>query len=135
MLGANGAAEFLHDVMDDAIDFLPAIEKAGAVLTLGCAEIEMDVAVPQMPERHRPHTGSKLLHRLGTAQKKIRNGGNRQRYVMFDRPALMLLRLGQTLAQPPQVRPLGFAGRHDRICDDTIFYRDRKASLNRFPQT
>src|SRR6201999_1881383 len=54
VLGADRAAEAVHDVVHDALDVLPAGEEGGGVAVPGGAEVEMDIAVADMAEADRP---------------------------------------------------------------------------------
>ena len=46
--------QFAHDTMDDIVEFLPAREIGRSIGAIRLRQVEVDVAVADMAESHRP---------------------------------------------------------------------------------
>ena len=72
MLGADRAAEFVHDVMHDELHFVPAREECCIVAALWRAEIEMEIAVAEMAEADGPRAGNSAPAPRGAPSREMR---------------------------------------------------------------
>ena len=109
MLGGDRAAHPLDDGVDDPVEAAPLREEGRRLHADRLGQVEVDVAVPEMPER----TGAQARH-LGLAGgrgllEEVGEAGQRHRNVVLDRAALRLLHPGQRFAQAPEGGVLGGA--------------------------
>src|SRR5262249_32949547 len=56
VLGADRARELAHDTVDEVVEFLPTRQIGMPVGTFRLGQVEVDVAVADMAEGHRPDT-------------------------------------------------------------------------------
>src|SRR5271170_7683892 len=110
VFGADRAMKIAHEIVDGARDVVPACEERLVFLAFGHAEIEMDVAVSQMSERHGTHAGDKLRDGGDTLCQKLRHPIDWHSDVVFDRGAFEFLRFRQALAQMPECTALRIVG-------------------------
>ena len=69
----------------------------------------MDVAVTEMAEEHQPHPGDQALGERATLRQQLMGARHRHRDVVADAGAGAFLRLGDRLADAPEVGRLGHA--------------------------
>ena len=123
MFGGDGSVEGVHDVVHDPVEGLPQGQEGGPVHADRLAQVEVDVAVAEMPEgadaqaRQRSLAGSRgPVEEFGQARERHRD-------VVLDRAALGLLDLGQALAQVPEIASLRLARRKGGIPDPVFAMR------------
>src|SRR5205823_7729264 len=117
VLGADRAVARRDDVVDDPVHLLPAREIGGLVHAGRLAQVEMDVAVPDMPERNRADAGNGARHGRARLDDEIGDAAYRYRDVVLDAAALVALCLGHAVADAPELAGLRGAGGDDAIDD------------------
>src|SRR6516225_9723775 len=73
MFGGDRSAKFADDVVDLGVHLTPAGEKVRLVAAHRLADIEMNIAVTQMPEWNRTASGHERLNRCTGLLDKVRN--------------------------------------------------------------
>ncbi len=73
MLGRNRAAIFEHDLVDGIVDLSPSRKELRSVGANRLADVEMHIAVTEMPERNRPASGNEGLGGGAGFFQKLRN--------------------------------------------------------------
>ena len=115
VLSADAAAHCNDDVMNNPIQFFLARHEGRAVTAIRLAEVEMDVAVTDMTKCADSQARDAVLRLAAGLVHKFGHPGDRHRNVVLDRGAGMLLSLGNSLAQLPEIRGLGTA-----LCDYSV---------------
>ncbi len=103
---------------------------AGPVGPVPGKDVEVDVAVAQMPEGVDAHVGHGAHFGTGPGQ-EFRHRGQRQADIVRADGADAAVGLGDGLAQRPQRGPLRLAGGHDTVAGQTIRLRRGKKRLGR----
>ena len=114
------ASQVRHETVDQAIQHLTAIEELGRVGAGRLAQVVVQVPVTQMAERHRPDTRHGLADGRICRSQKLCHARHRNRYIVLDTAALMLLGLGNAVAHAPESIPLRLAGGYRTIADQPV---------------
>src|SRR5437868_8635550 len=120
MLGADRPVQLAHDTVDDVVELLPTREIGRSVGAFRLGQVEVDVAVPDMAEGHRPNAGQPLGHPSCGAGDKVGHPADRHRDVMLYR-ARKELRLYDSLSDTPQLLSLRATIGNDAVSDEIFF--------------
>ena len=123
MLGRIGAAEAADDPVHDLVHRIPAVEKGLSVGAQRLGDVEVNIAVAEMAEGDHARPGREGLDRGRRLPDQRRHEPDLDRDVMFDRTALLDLRLGNRFAQTPKLGPLLERRSDRRILDDPVLER------------
>ena len=99
----------------DLVEVGPLGQKRLRIHANGLAQIEMDIAIPQMAERHRPDARQLGMDGLKGAFQEERDMGHWHGDIMFDAAPFMALRIGHRFPELPERRALHFGLRDSRI--------------------
>ena len=122
VLGADRPMKLTHDIVDDVVELLPPREIGRGVGAFRLGQVEVDVAVADMAEGHRPDAGQPFGHPGRGADDKVGDPADRHRDVVLDR-ARIELRLDDRLADAPQLLGLRAALGDDAVSDQLLFER------------
>jgi hypothetical protein len=127
-LGCNAAIDRLSadNVIDDSVNRVPARQEGVLVAAHRLADIEVDIAVTDMPERQDAPPRHEALdgrHRIRQEACNVRYGhGN----IMLDGTAFLTLHIGHNLARPPESLGLLDGRRQNSIRDEVLFHGIRQ---------
>ena len=134
VFGADAPAHFHHHIVDDAMEFLRAVQECRPVRVHGLGEIVMNVAVSNMakgaetdPGHYRRERGVRLLDEL-------RRPGNRHRNVVLDARAFAGLGFGNTLPETPERQGPAFVFGEDGVRYSAGFQRAAEDMLDFAPK-
>src|SRR5258708_6083858 len=83
----HGRAHPHHGRKHQGVGGVPARQELRRIAADRLADIVMEVAVTEMPERHRPRARDQLYYRSISLGDEGRDGGDRYRDVVLDRAA------------------------------------------------
>ena len=109
-----------HDSVHYSTHLIPARKVSVLVHVCGLAEVEVQVAVAHMAERHGSDARDQLCHGSQGLLDEAWDVRHRYRDIVLDAAALALLRLRNRLAQLPQCRCLGRAAGQSRVGNQAV---------------
>ncbi len=121
MLRRDGTAALCRLIVHDAVEAMPFGEEGLGVHAHGLAEVEVDVAVADMPEG--AHAKARHFGLAGRTRldQEIRDTADRHGDIVLDRGTFMLLVFGKRLSQMPEGGRLLVAGGDGGILDFAHF--------------
>ena len=128
VLGADRAGELAHHPMDNVVELLPTRQIRLPVGAFRLGRIEVDVAVADMAERHRPDARQPLGDQQGGAVDQLGHAADRYGNIVLDR-ARIILRFDDRFADPPELLCLRPAFGDDPVADPTRFERRAEQPL------
>ena len=120
MLGAEAAAELAHEIVHRLLEHGLAGEECAGVGAGPLADVEMQVAIPQVPIGDDFAVGDQGLREQGAALDQCGQRCERYRYIVLEALAVAGLRRRDPFAQLPHCAALRDGGRDHRIDDDPL---------------
>src|SRR6516164_2133715 len=115
MLGAEAAAKLAHHVVNRPPYFRCACEESLALLGRQLTDVEMEVAIADVPVGDQAALGYLGGDPGGGSRHEVRQCRDRQRDVVLEARALVPLGLGDALTELPQCAALALAAYERRI--------------------
>ena len=130
MFCADRAAKVQRNCMDDLIHRFPLVEIGGGIGADRLGQVEVDIAIADMTERHRTDTGHRPCDGVAGARDEIRHPADRYGNIVLDRAAFEFLRLDDRLANEPEGGAFGLALGQGRVDDQAIIQPGRQRGLD-----
>src|SRR5690625_3645756 len=115
-------------------ELLPAGEKGCSVRAFRLAQIEVHIAVSDMPESDWPYAWAGLRHCFARLLDKAGHRRNGHRNIMLDRATFEALGFHDTFPQTPEISPLSLGFGDGGVGDETLFVSSHQRFLQSFPQ-